>query len=203
MSALPTPSQENLYLIDHVRLLRRCLRERTGRDLLKGGPTDARAAEYIFRAPYVLLSHNADPDPILTYGNLKALDLFEISWEELTAMPSRLTAEAPSREERARLLAQVAERGFIDDYSGIRVSRAVLVLDLPVMIAAAVACLPVFFTGLRIARWEGILFLVYYSVYVGLLVLSATGYPGLAGFRVVHDRVGGRLFDIFQQVAAK
>jgi hypothetical protein len=37
-------------------------------------------------------------------------------------MPSRLTAEAPNREERARLLAQATRHGFIDDYSGIRIS---------------------------------------------------------------------------------
>jgi len=71
----------------------------------------------------VVLSHNAAPDPILTYGNLKALELFELSWEELAQMPSRLTAEAPDRAERARLLAAVAARGFIDDYSGVRISR--------------------------------------------------------------------------------
>ena len=37
--------------------------------------------------------------------------------------PSRLTAEAPNREERARLLAAVTKHGFIDDYSGIRISK--------------------------------------------------------------------------------
>jgi predicted DNA-binding protein (UPF0251 family) len=46
-----------------------------------------------------------------------------MSWAELTRTPSRLTAEAPNREERARLLAEVAARGFIDDYSGIRISK--------------------------------------------------------------------------------
>ena len=46
-----------------------------------------------------------------------------MSWEELTRTPSRLTAEAPNREERARLLAAVAQRGFIDDYSGVRISK--------------------------------------------------------------------------------
>ena len=35
----------------------------------------------------------------------------------------RLTAQAPNREERARLLAQVAAKGYIDDYSGVRISR--------------------------------------------------------------------------------
>ncbi len=46
-----------------------------------------------------------------------------MSWDELTRTPSRLTAEAPNREERARLLAAVTAHGFIDDYSGIRISK--------------------------------------------------------------------------------
>jgi len=46
-----------------------------------------------------------------------------MSWEELTRTPSRLTAEAPNREERAKLLEAVARRGFIDDYSGVRISK--------------------------------------------------------------------------------
>jgi hypothetical protein len=46
-----------------------------------------------------------------------------MSWEELTQTPSRFTAEAPNREERARLLKAVTERGFIDDYSGVRISK--------------------------------------------------------------------------------
>ena len=82
------------------------------------------AADALFHAPFVVLSHDAAPDPILTYGNRTALDLFELSWEELTRMPSRLTAEAPDRAERARLLAQVAAQGFIDDYAGVRISRS-------------------------------------------------------------------------------
>jgi hypothetical protein len=42
----------------------------------------------------------------------------------LTRTPSRLTAEAPNREERARLLEVVTKRGFIDDYSGVRISKS-------------------------------------------------------------------------------
>jgi hypothetical protein len=60
---------------------------------------------------------------MLNYGNRAALALWEMTWEELTRMPSRLTAEAPVREERARLLEAVARNGYIDDYSGIRVSK--------------------------------------------------------------------------------
>ena len=46
-----------------------------------------------------------------------------MSWDEFTRTPSRLTAEAPNREERARLLNAVTTLGFIDDYSGIRISK--------------------------------------------------------------------------------
>ena len=71
----------------------------------------------------MVLSHDTAPDPILTYGNQTALNLFALSWEEFIRMPSRLTAEAPNQAERARLLAEVAVRGFIDDYSGVRIAR--------------------------------------------------------------------------------
>ena len=64
------------------------------------------------------------PDPILNYANRTALQLFEVDWTELTAMPSRLTAEVPERAERARLLSEVSSRGYIDDYRGIRVAKS-------------------------------------------------------------------------------
>jgi len=52
------------------------------------------------------------------------------------------------------------------------VPPSVLAFDLPVMTAAAVACLPVFFTGRMIARWEGAVFLAYYVGYTAYLVLA-------------------------------
>jgi len=58
---------------------------------------------------------------------------------------------------------------------GVRVAPGAMAFDLPVMLAVAVACLPVFLTGHRIARWEGALFLGYYAAYVALLLLDASG----------------------------
>lgn len=58
---------------------------------------------------------------------------------------------------------------------GLEAARSVVVFDLPVMTAVAVACLPVFFTGHRIDRWEGALFLVCYGGYTVHLVLTSTG----------------------------
>lgn len=57
---------------------------------------------------------------------------------------------------------------------GIGVSIDALLLDIPVMIAVAVACLPIFFTQYRIDRWEGYLFFGYYLAYTTYLVLHAT-----------------------------
>jgi cation:H+ antiporter len=57
---------------------------------------------------------------------------------------------------------------------GVAVSPAALAFDIPVMMATAVACLPVFFTGHCIARWEGLMFLGYYAAYVVSLILLAT-----------------------------
>jgi cation:H+ antiporter len=56
---------------------------------------------------------------------------------------------------------------------GIPVADAALALDLPVMVAVAMACLPLFFTGHAVARWEGGLLLAYYGAYVLYLVLAA------------------------------
>lgn len=91
----------------------------TGRPLLPdgGGP------EALWTAPFVVLAHGTEPDPVFFYGDRMALALFEVTAEQLLAMPSRLSAEAPDRTERARLLDQVARHGFIADYAGVRVSR--------------------------------------------------------------------------------
>jgi cation:H+ antiporter len=56
---------------------------------------------------------------------------------------------------------------------GVPVAEAALALDLPVMVAVAVACLPLFFTGQVVARWEGMLLLSYYGAYTLYLVLAA------------------------------
>ena len=65
---------------------------------------------------------------------------------------------------------------------GITVAPSVLRFDLPVMIAVAVACLPIFFTGWRVDRWEGAVFLGYYVCYTSYLVLRATEHDALPHF---------------------
>jgi cation:H+ antiporter len=65
---------------------------------------------------------------------------------------------------------------------GIPVSGAAVALDIPVMLAAAVALLPIAFTGFAVARWEGALFVALYVAYTGYVVLAATEHDALEGF---------------------
>ena len=66
--------------------------------------------------------------------------------------------------------------------TGIAVAPTALVFDIPFMIIVAVACLPIVFTGNTIPRWEGILFLVYYGLYTGYLILHANASQHLPNY---------------------
>jgi cation:H+ antiporter len=57
---------------------------------------------------------------------------------------------------------------------GIHVSAQALQFDIPVMIGVAIACLPVFYTGGTVSRWEGALFFGYYIAYTAYLILNAS-----------------------------
>jgi hypothetical protein len=112
------------FVVAHTQILARSLKHWTGRELLPGVSELAELAQKVFEARFVVVSHGTEADPVLNYGNRAALALWEMSWEELTRTPSRLTAEAPNREERARLLEAVTRRGFIDNYSGVRITKS-------------------------------------------------------------------------------
>jgi len=124
MSLLHPPSRTNRFHATHVSSILRSYHDLTGRHLIS--PTAAEssieAARTLNEAPFFVASHGLEDDPVLNYGNLCALDLFAMRWDDFTQTPSRYTAEAPNRVERERLLKAVSEKGFIDDYSGVRIS---------------------------------------------------------------------------------
>jgi cation:H+ antiporter len=63
--------------------------------------------------------------------------------------------------------------------TGVPVAPAALAFDIPVMVAVALACLPLFFTGMRIGRGEGALLVGYYAAYALYLVLAAQRHEAL------------------------
>ena len=88
----------------HLRLLRDSYQRVTGHPLVNASWTDlddeALCAAF-WNADAVIASHGVEDDPVLNYGNRRALELWEADWPAFTSMPSRLTAEPIRREERA------------------------------------------------------------------------------------------------------
>jgi hypothetical protein len=75
-------------------------------------------------APFPVLAHDTAPDPRFIYANKAAQACFGYSWKEFTALPSRLSAEAPNRDERQHLLDAVTLNGFISGYRGLRIAKS-------------------------------------------------------------------------------
>mgnify|MGYP001439022604 FL=1 len=109
--------------IQHTQLMLDSFERYLGRSLIDRSGNSRLEAEKVFRAPFVVVSHGTQDDPILNYGNATALEMWEMDFTTLTPTPSRLTAEPVHRDERARLLKRTTEDGFVDDYRGIRISR--------------------------------------------------------------------------------
>jgi len=120
------PCRKNKFLLDHIHMLDRSLQHWTGLPLLDNGqlerdPLDA--AKQLYHAPFSLLSHGTEADPIINYANLAAQQLFEMNWHEFVQLPSRFSAETVVQKERDALLKRVSDNGYIDDYSGVRISK--------------------------------------------------------------------------------
>jgi PAS domain-containing protein len=95
-----------------------------GRDLVDPG-NSGDATEILFAAPSAVLSAlgSFGSDHLFNYANRTALQLFEYSWDELIGQPSSKSAEPVHQDERRRLLDEVGRHGFIQNYSGIRISK--------------------------------------------------------------------------------
>jgi cation:H+ antiporter len=75
--------------------------------------------------------------------------------------------------------------GIASGSLGLMVPEAVLNFDIWIMLAVALACIPVFMTGREIARWEGGVFLLYYVAYVAYLILAAQQHAALGTYSSV------------------
>lgn len=117
------PSKENSFLKDYIYLITSSLKKLAAIEIVDFSLSLERQAEQAFKADYVLLAHNGAKDPIFNFANQKALNLFEMPWEEFITMPSKYSAESDVWEKREKLLADVAEHGCSKNYSGIRISK--------------------------------------------------------------------------------
>lgn len=117
MSELVPPAALN---DERLALIAQSYQSLTGKSLLET-PFDPLA---MWHAPQAIVAHGTEQDPIFFYGNRLALQLFEMSFDEFTRLPSRFSAEPLAREARAVLLDRVTRLGFVDDYSGVRIASS-------------------------------------------------------------------------------
>ncbi len=91
---------------------------------LQGGGDVEALRRALWEAPFVIVAHGTEADPVFFYGNRVALQQFEMSFEQFTRLPSRCSAEPLNRAERAKLLERVTRQGYVDDYCGMRVASS-------------------------------------------------------------------------------
>lgn len=117
MDLYVNPAFFKLLSTSYTRLL--------GKSLTPGGMSVEAAARWLYEdAPFGLLAHNTGADPLFVYGNKAVQRRFEYTWQELTALPSRLSAEAPNREERQAFLDRVQKDGYVTGYRGLRIAKS-------------------------------------------------------------------------------
>jgi len=120
------PSKKNGYFSDHVSIVTDSYFQLTGCQIsFKDQQNEAGTgfAEMIFNAPFALVSHGTENEPIFNYANKTAMRLFNMTWDEITALPSKYSAETPNRQQRSQLLQEVKENGYIENYSGVRIAK--------------------------------------------------------------------------------
>lgn len=115
---------ESFCVTRHVDILQTSYLHWTGQHLIDANITQDTVVAALDIAPFAVVSHGTQNDPVFNYGNKLALNMFEMNWDEFTALPSRLSAEPMNQAERASLLARVSQLGYIDDYTGIRISKS-------------------------------------------------------------------------------
>jgi len=109
--------------LEQTQIILNSWRRYLGYELIERSEDPEDEARRLFEAPFAVVSHGAQSDPILNYGNQVALNLWEMDIPTLTSMPSRMTAEPMHRDERASMMERAARNGYVDDYRGVRISR--------------------------------------------------------------------------------
>lgn len=125
---LPIPSEPPLlapYGVAFIEALLAAHEALLAEPLIPAGVPAPDAVVWLYGTPELaVVAHDTQADPCFVYANRAAQRCFERPWAELVGMPSRLSAEAPERAERAAMLQQVARHGFLRGYRGLRVAAS-------------------------------------------------------------------------------
>jgi hypothetical protein len=99
-------------------------RDLVGAPLVPAGVPAAGTARLLYEAPFCVVAHNTEPDPVFVYANAMAQVCFEYSWSEFLTIRSRCSAEPQNRAERQTLLDAVTRDGFAGGYRGLRIAKS-------------------------------------------------------------------------------
>ncbi len=121
------PSEQNEFYRDHVSIIAHSYYQQVGRQIPLGqtgyGRLEVDSAKALFNAPFALISHGTESEPIFNYANRTAMRLFNMTWNEIITLQSRYSAEQPNRQQRSHFLNEVKTHGYIDNYCGIRIAK--------------------------------------------------------------------------------
>ena len=112
-----------VHQLNHTQILLDSYVNCTGKQLIERTSLEE-DAENLTKADFVIVSHNDQPDPILTYGNTIGLGLGEWDWDTFVKTPSRYTAQPSRKELREIMLSKVQERAYFKGYEGVRISAS-------------------------------------------------------------------------------
>jgi hypothetical protein len=113
---------EDSEIIAHTRLLADCHTFWTGKKIFPD-LDDIQLARWMYHAPFVVVSHGNEADPVFTYANIQAQSLWNLSWKEFTSLPSRKSAEPVEEITRQALMEEGRKKGVVFLNSGIRISK--------------------------------------------------------------------------------
>ena len=116
------PGADNGWCREHAMRLAHSFQSLLGRPLLGHSASDEALPRLLYDAPFVLVSHGLEDDPVFNYANAAAQSLFELTWHEFVRLESRYSAESPEQAAREKFMQQVREKSFVDDYTGVRIS---------------------------------------------------------------------------------
>ena len=112
-----------LHIINQSNLIINTYKHWLNLDLVEPNLNEIEKAKALYDAPFVVVSHGTESNPIFNYANKTAQILWELDWEEFTQMPSNKSVESSLREEREILLRNLKKSGFSKDYTGTRISK--------------------------------------------------------------------------------
>lgn len=116
------PNFNNETYIKHGQLLCSSYRHWTESPLISKNTEPDKLIFELYAAPFAIVSHGMEEDPVFNFGNKVALELFELDWAQFIQLPSRNSVEMTNRKQREELMRRVSKDGHIIDYTGVRVS---------------------------------------------------------------------------------